>query len=242
VSDELDVLRPPVRVGEPADGRGAGDHPPIDARAIITAPQRRVPDHPPAQPLRPPDPLGVLDPHDHVVTPADPPARRSRWLLGAAAVVVALIAVGVAVVAGTRDDDPDAGGVVAGATAAVSAPVPATAPSVLTAPSLATAPSPATAPAPTPAVTLAPGRSAVGEPGCSAAACRFLDATLAGFAPGSVVTVTCHAASAGAFASHPVTIGADGTATDSSCYFGHPGAEVWVEADGVTSPRIVWPP
>ena len=119
MSDELDVLRPLVRAGEPADGRGAGDHPPIDAwrSSGAAAPRptvgRRL--------LRPPDPLGVLDLHDHVVTPADPPARRSRRLLGAA-VVVALIAVGVAVVAGTRDDDPDAGGVVAGATAAVSAP------------------------------------------------------------------------------------------------------------------------
>ena len=73
-------------------------------------------------------------------------------------------------------------------------------------------------------------------------ACRFGDVTLAGFEPGTEVTVTCHGEQQGGFSASPVTIGADGTATDNACDFGYAGERFWVDADGVTSPTFVWPP
>ena len=94
---------------------------------------------------------------------------------------------------------------------------------------------------PSPTVTFTNDRSAVGQPGCSAAACRFVDVTLSGFEPGAAVTVSCVGESTGPFSSTVVTIGPDGRARDAACYFGYQGEQFWVEADGVKSPTITWP-
>ena len=94
---------------------------------------------------------------------------------------------------------------------------------------------------PSPTVTFTIDRSAVGQPGCSAAACRFVDVTLSGFEPGAAVTVSCVSGTTGPFSSTVVTIGPDGAGTDDSCYFGYPGEQFWVEADGVRSATIAWP-
>ena len=94
---------------------------------------------------------------------------------------------------------------------------------------------------PSPTVTFTNDRSAVGQPGCSVAACRFVEVTLTGFEPGAAVTVSCVSETTGPFSSSVVTIGPDGAARDDACYFGYPGEQFWVEADGVRSPTITWP-
>ena len=100
---------------------------------------------------------------------------------------------------------------------------------------------PATIPT-VPTVTFTATRPAAGQPNCSLDACRFVDVTLLGFPPGAEVAVSCHSDVTGSFGASPVTIGPDGTATQEACYFGYAGAALWVEADGVTSPTVVWPP
>ena len=94
---------------------------------------------------------------------------------------------------------------------------------------------------PSPTVTFTNDRSAVGQPGCSAASCRYVDVTLTGFEPGAAVTVSCVSEATGPFSSTVVTIGPDGTARDDACYFGYSGEQFWVEADDVRSPTITWP-
>jgi hypothetical protein len=95
--------------------------------------------------------------------------------------------------------------------------------------------------APIPTVDFSIERSAVGQPGCAASACRFVDVTVRGFGPGTSVTITCQSDTTGPFGSTDVTIGADGTATQEACYFDHPGARLWVVANGFISPTITWP-
>lgn len=90
-------------------------------------------------------------------------------------------------------------------------------------------------------VTFTTDRSAVGEPGCTAPACRRVDVTIAGFPPASTVAVTCHGERVGSFSDSPVVIGSDGTTTTEACYFGDAGERFWVEADGVRSEVIIWP-
>ena len=94
---------------------------------------------------------------------------------------------------------------------------------------------------PTPTVSFTNDRSAMGQAGCAAEACRFVDVTLTGFEPGTDVTVSCHGETVGTFSSTAVSIGADGTATQMACYFGYPGDQFWVEADGVSSETVTWP-
>ena len=65
---------------------------------------------------------------------------------------------------------------------------------------------------------------------------------LGGFEPGAAVTVSCVSETTGSFSSTVVEIGPDGTGSDSSCYFGDPGEQFWVEADDVRSATITWPP
>jgi hypothetical protein len=94
---------------------------------------------------------------------------------------------------------------------------------------------------PVPTVTFTNERSAFGEPGCSVAACRFVDVTLTGFEPGAAVTVSCVSEATGPFSPSTVTIGPDGGARQNACYFGYPGEQFWVEADGLRSPAMSWP-
>jgi hypothetical protein len=94
---------------------------------------------------------------------------------------------------------------------------------------------------PMPTVTFTIDRAAVGQPGCTSSACRFVDVTVAGFWPGMTVTITCQGDTSSAFSSTDATIGADGSATHEACYFGRPGERFWVSANGITSPTITWP-
>jgi hypothetical protein len=305
VTDELDVVRPPVPVGaDPV--RVDDDRPAIDARSIISAPRPQ----PSVRSGRPPDPLRVLD--DPVFAPAVPSrGGRSRVVIGVAAAVAVLVAVGVAALVGGRDRDTRvAGGATSttiGGRAALSdiqwgydpsvcsgdhgrcytvgvdlvgyAPgrrltvaciAPAVAPGVtryvfvgadggahtrvecppdpgarsisVTVDGAVAAtmelPAPIT---PAPAVTVTVGAATVGQPTCTAVACHFVDVALSGFDAGEEVTVTCHATSVESFGTHRLTIGTDGTASSSTCYFGLPGEQVWADADGVESNRLTWP-
>ncbi len=84
-------------------------------------------------------------------------------------------------------------------------------------------------------------RSAVGQPGCTASACRFVDVIVHGFEPGTTITITCHSDTTGPFGATDATVGPDGSATQEACYFGYPGARFWVTADDHASPTIDWP-
>lgn len=101
---------------------------------------------------------------------------------------------------------------------------------------------PPSQPASAPRVSFTATRSAVGEPGCTAPDCRFVDVTLEGFPPGATVTVTCHSDVTGAFGSNDVTTDERGSATHEACYFGFTGERFYVSANGITSPTITWPP
>ena len=94
---------------------------------------------------------------------------------------------------------------------------------------------------PSPTVTFTSERAAGDQPGCGAADCRFVDVTLSGFEPGAAMTVSCVSGATGPFSPTVVTIGPDGTGSDTSCYFGVAGEKFWVEADGARSPTITWP-
>jgi hypothetical protein len=314
MNDELELIRAPVPVGVAAGE--IADRPAIDARAVVTRPRR--PASARAAPLRPPDPLGVLDTDtSRVLQPSEPARGRRRWLVAAvAAAIVAVVAVPALIVGLRGDDEPTSGGLVASPPSSAAVPIgtaeitavmwgpePNVCPDdepacymidvrlsdhepgrrldvaceVADRPVLggttatvdgdgvatarvacaanraarsiavtvdgevaATVDLPTTI-VPTPTVTFTNDRSAVGEPGCSAAACRHVDVTLTGFEPGSTVTVSCVSDVVGSFSSSDVTIGSDGTASDDACYFGYPAQQFWVEADGVRSPAISWP-
>ena len=102
--DELELVRAPVAVGVAAGP--VADHPAIDARAVVARPRRPAPARAaPQQPLRPPDPLGVLDADtSRVLQPTEPAGGRRRWLVAAVAAGVVAIAVVPALIAGLRDD------------------------------------------------------------------------------------------------------------------------------------------
>ncbi len=122
MNDELDTLRAPVPVGvaaSPTATPGSALHPAIDARSIVAVPRPtnvRQLDRP--APLRPPDPLGILDPDEpsaRVLTASRPRPARRPWLAVVTAATVAACAVGLVVYVG-RDDGPSGDGdLVAGA-------------------------------------------------------------------------------------------------------------------------------
>ena len=93
-------------------------------------------------------------------------------------------------------------------------------------------------PAPVPTVSLSKGASAAGRPGCSSSACAFLTVSFANFS-GASHSITCRASNGdeGGYYTYSRSGPAD---TSSYCYYGFPGATVWVTVDGVSSNQVVW--
>ena len=122
---------------------------------------------------------------------------------------------------------------------------PDAAPPVSSSPSTAPASVPATTappstPAPTPAVSAYWGGSAQGQAGCSASACRYLNAVGAGFEPGVTVTASCWGDQGGEWSQfsmpYALTVAPDGSvAVTDTCYFGHAGSHAKVVIDGIDS-------
>jgi surface antigen len=95
-----------------------------------------------------------------------------------------------------------------------------------------------TPPPPAPSVTLTKGGSAAGRPGCSSSACAFLNVSFANFSDAGH-SITCRASNGdeGGYYTYSRTGAAD---SSSYCYYGFPGATVWVTVDGVSSNQVVW--
>ena len=99
-------------------------------------------------------------------------------------------------------------------------------------------PTPEQPPVQSPAVSLAKGGSAQGQPGCSSSACRFLSVNFANFSAGTH-TITCRASNGDENGYYSYTrSGASGSSA--VCYYGFPGRSVWVTVDGVASNTVVW--
>ena len=88
-------------------------------------------------------------------------------------------------------------------------------------------------------ITLTKGTSAVGEPNCSATACRHLDVTGTGLSANTNYTLTCYG-DGSAFSSRTVTTNGSGTFTDSYCYWGYPNTDVYVTVNSYKSNTIHW--
>lgn len=93
-------------------------------------------------------------------------------------------------------------------------------------------------------VRVSPGTSAKGEPDCSTDPCKHLVIELDGFSPG-YYTVECWSSmNPSLHWNHkdprrwkwPSALWQAG-----GCYFGYPGATVWVVVDGVKSNEVIWP-
>jgi surface antigen len=98
------------------------------------------------------------------------------------------------------------------------------------------APAPPAPPPPT--VSLSKGASAAGQPGCTSSACAFLQVSFANFS-GGTHSITCRASNGdeGGYYTYTRSGSAD---TSSYCYYGFPGATVWVTVDGVSSNQVPW--
>ena len=97
-------------------------------------------------------------------------------------------------------------------------------------------------PPPSPAVSLAKGPSANGQPGCTVAACRFLDVSIANFAPNATVSVQCwgNVGGSSSFYTYSMSTNGAGSGFSRVCYFGYPGYQAWAVVNGVQSNHIVW--
>jgi hypothetical protein len=95
-------------------------------------------------------------------------------------------------------------------------------------------PPPPTAPPRT--VSISKGGSAVGQPGCSSSACRWVTVSYSNFGGGSH-TVVCRASNGdeGGWYTYSTS-----NTTSTVCYYGWPGRQVWVTVDGVESSHITW--
>jgi len=101
-----------------------------------------------------------------------------------------------------------------------------------------------TTPGPVPpgshSVILSKGSSAQGRPGCTVAACAYMVVTGRGFTPNTSVTVECGSDADGIWYSYYARVGADGTTTTASCYFGYPGQVAWARINGIESNHVTW--
>lgn len=96
----------------------------------------------------------------------------------------------------------------------------------------------ATAACPVRTVSVTKGASAQGRPGCSSAACRYLQVSFSNFSS-ATHTITCRASGGdeGGF----YTYTRSGTSgTSAVCYYGFSGRTVWATVDGVASNKIGW--
>lgn len=91
-------------------------------------------------------------------------------------------------------------------------------------------------------VTAGKGSSAEGQPGCTAASCRFVSTDVEGFEPDTTYDTTCATEENGQWAS-----GGSITTDDSgafsgelTCYYGFRGDHVYVIVEGTRSPSITW--
>ena len=86
------------------------------------------------------------------------------------------------------------------------------------------------------------GRSAVGQPGCSAPASAFLHGTLQGLSPNTTYQFDCFGNGSqfdtGTFTAR--TNGSGDWEGDLSCYYGYPGHSVHFTANGQRSNTITW--
>lgn len=91
-----------------------------------------------------------------------------------------------------------------------------------------------------PSVSLAKGASAAGRPGCSSSACRYLAVTVSGFPANTNITIECWASNAPRFYTYTFRTNSSGGGSSSVCYYGFPGQDVWIMANGVRSNTVRW--
>ena len=96
-------------------------------------------------------------------------------------------------------------------------------------------------------VTIVKAGSAVGQPGCSDASCKYVTVQLRNFAPGSVVTIDCQAEQSGGgtrdyatYFTYSVTVDGAGNKDSTNCYYGFPGRRFRIVAGGIVSNEITW--
>lgn len=85
-------------------------------------------------------------------------------------------------------------------------------------------------------MSLTVGSSAQRKAGCSSPSCAHLRVQTSGFAPGA--RVACHSSVDGGSPFYTYTASASRSEV---CYFGYPGAKVWVVVDGIRSNTVTWP-
>lgn len=84
----------------------------------------------------------------------------------------------------------------------------------------------------------------MGNPGCAAQLCRFIDTTGIGFGQGSSVSIDCWSNDSGSWqrfaGPNALTVGADGSIRfQYICYYGYVGGNVKIAIDGVESNVLV---
>jgi hypothetical protein len=96
---------------------------------------------------------------------------------------------------------------------------------------------------PPPSISIAKGPAYNGS-GCSGP-CQWISVRLQNFTPNMPYSVQCNDNAGGGFYAFHMTTDGNGNAyTDgtnpSTCYFGYPGKQIWVDAGGVQSNHITW--
>jgi hypothetical protein len=101
----------------------------------------------------------------------------------------------------------------------------------------------ATTAPPPPSVSIAKGANYNG-PGCSGP-CQWISVTMRNFTPNHTYSVQCNDNAGGGFYAFNMTTDGNGNASTngtnpSTCYFGYPGKQIWVDVGGVQSPHLTW--
>lgn len=90
-------------------------------------------------------------------------------------------------------------------------------------------------------VQISKGANAVGEDGCSHSSCRWVNTVATGLTPNTSYRVQCYSSNSGSFYASTQTSDGNGRLTETgSCYFGYPGAELWVTVGSYESNHITW--